>query len=789
MNMMFWALLALLFGGVAASAVMAVPALRRRWIMPSLLRAFKARLPAMSPTEREALEAGTVWWEGQLFRGAPNWRTLLGYTPPKLSAEEEAFLNGPVEELCRQLDDWQITEELHDLPPHVWQFLKEGGFFGMIIPRRYGGQEFSALAHSAVVMKIASRSLTAAVTVMVPNSLGPAELLLHYGTQAQKDHYLPRLARGLEIPCFALTGPEAGSDASSIPDRGIVCQGEYEGRKVLGIRLTWEKRYITLGPVATVLGLAFRLYDPQKLLGDKEDLGITLALIPTHHPGVIIGRRHFPLNIPFMNGPNSGRDVFIPLDWVIGGRERVGQGWRMLMECLAAGRSISLPALAVGAAKLTCRATGAYARVRKQFKTPIGRFEGVQEALARMAGYTYLMDATRRLTAGALDLGEKPSVVSAIAKYNLTERMRKIVNDAMDVHGGHGICLGPRNFLARAYQAIPISITVEGANILTRNLITYGQGALRCHPFLIAEMRAAQHPEPTQALRDFDRAVLGHVKYTMRNALRAVWLAWSGGFFSATPGGMERAYYRRVTRVASAFALVSDMALLLLGGTLKRKEFLSGRLADVLSQLYLSSCALKRFVDEGRPAEDFPLLEWSVQDSLVSAQTALENLLTNFPQPVLGWLLKRVLFPWGRPFQPPSDALTQQIATLLLRPSATRERLTAGIFQPSETATALGRLDSAFQLAALSDEIEKKLAAAQKTGTLTGRDEAALLQQAMDRGIISVDEFAHMQRMLALRTEIIKVDDFPADYWGHSPHKEDTTWHTPLPTACVPSTS
>jgi acyl-CoA dehydrogenase len=519
----------------ATALVLNVRPLRRRLISRPLFAIFRQLLPPMSQTEREALEAGSVWWEAELFGGAPRWHRLMAIPPPALSPEEQAFLDGPVEELCRMLDDWDITHTRKDLPPEVWRFIKEKGFWGLIIPKRYGGLEFSAQAHSAVVMKVASRSIVAGVTVMVPNSLGPAELLLHYGTEEQKNYYLPRLARGEEVPCFALTNPEAGSDASSIPDRGVVCRGSHGGREVLGIRLNWEKRYITLGPVATVLGLAFRLFDPDHLLGEKEDLGITLALIPTDTPGIEIGERHNPLDIPFQNGPNRGRDVFIPLEWVIGGREGIGHGWRMLMERLAVGRGISLPALSTATGKFASRATGAYARIRKQFKLPIGRFEAVQEALARIAGYTYLMDAARTLTARAVDLGERPAVVSAIVKYQLTEHMRRVVNDAMDIQGGSGICLGPRNFMGRVYQAVPISITVEGANLLTRALIIYGQGAVRCHPYLHEEIRACAEPDPSRALDAFDRALIGHIGFVIRNAARALALGLTDGRLARVP--------------------------------------------------------------------------------------------------------------------------------------------------------------------------------------------------------------------------------------------------------------
>src|SRR6478735_6228069 len=503
---------------VVAAAVLNLAFLRRALITNQILAVYRRILPDMSQTEKEAIDAGTVWWDGDLFSGKPDWDKLLAVPAPKLSEEEQAFLDGPVEELCAMCDDWEITHERQDLPPQVWQFIKDKGFLGMIIPKKFGGLGFSALAHSAVVMKLSTRSSATAITVMVPNSLGPGELLLHYGTDEQKNYYLPRLAKGLEVPCFALTNPEAGSDAGAIPDFGIVCKAMHEGREVLGVRLTWEKRYITLGPVATILGMAFKLFDPDKLLGGKEDVGITLALIPTSHKGVNIGRRHIPLSSAFQNGPNSGKDVFVPLSWLIGGEAMVGKGWRMLVECLAAGRSISLPSLSMAAGKMCTRATGAYARVRSQFKTPIGRFEGVEEPLARIGGNTYLMDATRRMTMVALDSGEKPSVISAICKYHMTERMRMILNDAMDIHGGKAIMMGPNNYLGHAYGNVPIAITVEGANILTRSMIIFGQGAIRCHPFVLKEIAAAGAND----LRAFDAALWGHIGFTVSNALRSL---------------------------------------------------------------------------------------------------------------------------------------------------------------------------------------------------------------------------------------------------------------------------
>ena len=735
-----------------------LPVLRRTLISDRVFSIFKKIMPSMSSTEREALEAGSVWWDGELFSGKPDWTKLLDTPAPRLSPEERAFIEGPTETLCRMIDDWAITQEDRDLPPEVWAYIKDQGFFGMIIPKTYGGLEFSALAHSAVVMKISSRSITAAVTVMVPNSLGPSELLLRYGTEQQKNHYLPRLAKGKDVPCFALTSPEAGSDAAAMTDSGVVCRAEFDGEEnVLGIRLNWEKRYITLGPVATVLGLAFKLYDPDHLLGEKTELGISCALIPVNTPGVDIGNRHFPLNQAFMNGPNRGRDVFIPMDWLIGGEKRAGQGWRMLMECLAAGRSISLPALSTGAGKLASRATGAYARVRKQFKTPIGHFEGVEEALARIAGLTYMMDAARTLTAVAVDLGESPSVISAVVKYHLTENMRQVVNDAMDIHGGSGICMGPRNLMGRVYQSIPIGITVEGANILTRSLIIFGQGAIRCHPFVFREMQAVANDDTTE----FDRAFWGHVGFAMSNAARSLWLGLTAAKLVASPvRGPSRPCYQQLTRMSAAFALVSDAALLVLGGSLKRREKLSGRLADVLSYLYLASAALKRFEDQGRPPKDVPLLQWVCDHALYQMQGSLNGLLKNFPNRSVAWVLRRLVFPFGKPYAGPTDKLGHCCADILLSPSEARDRLTHGLYVPTEPDQALARLEQALDLQISLVPLEKRLRAAFKSGELVATNEAALWQQAVDKRVIDEQEFAQWRAADAARREAIMVDEF-----------------------------
>jgi len=752
-----------------------IPALRRSLISDRVLPLLRKALPPMSQTEKEALDAGTVWWDGDLFSGRPDWDKLHAMALPQLSAEEQAFLDGPVEQLCQMLDDWHITEERRDLPPDVWQFIKDNGFFGMIIPKSYGGLEFSALAHSSVVMKVSSRSVSSAVTVMVPNSLGPAELLLHYGTDAQKDYYLPRLAKGLEVPCFALTGPTAGSDAASIPDNGVVCMAEFEGQQVLGIRLNWDKRYITLGPVATVLGLAFRLYDPDHLIGQVEDIGITCALIKTDTKGVTIGNRHAPLNMAFMNGPNQGKDVFIPMDWVIGGQAQVGQGWRMLMECLAAGRSISLPALSVGAGKLVSRATGAYSRIRKQFNTPIGMFEGVEEPLARIAANTYLMDAARVMTAAAVDLGEKPSVISAIAKYNMTERMRKIVNDAMDVQGGSGICMGPRNFLARVYQSIPISITVEGANILTRTMITFGQGAIRCHPYVLKEMEAAQDEDQQRGASNFDKALFGHIGFTTSNAARTLWLGLTGAQLQSAPkSGPEAYYYQQATRMSAAFALVADIVMLTLGGDLKRKEKFSGRLADMLSQLYLISATLKRFHDQGSPKEDLPLLQWACDDALYQIQESLRGLLRNLPLRPLASVLRFMIMPWGKSYHLPEDHLGHKAASLLLSPSGARDRLTKGIYVPSDESEALGRLESALQKVIDAEAVERMLRSAVKSGRLTKMREDELVDAGVAEGVIDAHDAELVKAAIAARREVIKVDDFSPDYWNRDNRNKES---------------
>ncbi|HEU4624973.1 MAG TPA: acyl-CoA dehydrogenase [Steroidobacteraceae bacterium] len=747
---------------VAALWLLNVRPLRKALITRRFMKTYLKLLPTMSQTEREALEAGTVWWDGELFTGAPKWSKLLSAKPPQLSAEEQAFLDGPCEELCRMLDDWDITHKRGDMPPHVWEFLKTKGFFAMIIAKKYGGLEFSAYAHSCVLAKIASRSVTASSTVAVPNSLGPAELLNHYGTEEQKNYYLPRLARGEEVPCFALTGPRAGSDAASLPDTGVVCKGQWQGREIVGIKLNFSKRYITLAPVATVIGLAFRLFDPEKLLGDQTDIGITCALIPRNTPGVTIGRRHFPINIPFQNGPIQGRDVFVPLDFIIGGPKMAGQGWRMLVEQLSVGRCISLPSNATGGAKAATWATGAYGRIRRQFNMPVGKFEGVENIIARMAGLTYTMDAARSVTAGAIDGGERPSVPSAMLKYHVTEMGRVVANDAMDVHGGKGICLGPRNYLGRGYESVPIAITVEGANILTRNLIIFGQGAVRCHPFVLREMTAARNPDRAKGVDEFDRALFGHIGFTISNAVRSFIMALTHARFARTPvSGPTARYYQHIVRFSASFAFAVDVAMLTLGGYLKKKENLSARLGDVLSCMYLASMVLKHYENQGRHEADLPIVEWACRHLLYTAQEQLHSFLRNFPNRLLGGIMRFVIFPRGLVYSAPSDRLGHAIAELVSSPSDARERLCHFIYKTIEPSNPLGLLQEALVLSQTAEPIEKRIRVeGVKTGKITALDLPGQIQQALALGIISETEAATLREYDRKVMDIINVDDF-----------------------------
>jgi len=736
--------------------------LRIRMLTRPFMKKYRKLLPAMSSTESEALDAGTVWWDGELFTGGPDWPKLMSARAPVLTPAEQAFLDGPCEELCAMIDDWDITHRRADIPKAVWAFIKSRGFFAMIIPRRYGGLEFSAYAHSCVLIKIASRSGTVSSTIAVPNSLGPAELLLHYGTEAQKNHYLPRLARGEDVPCFALTGPRAGSDAASIPDTGIICKGPWQGGEIIGIRLNFSKRYITLAPVATVIGLAFRLYDPEHLMGEKTDLGITCALIPRDTPGVAIGRRHFPLNIPFQNGPIQGHDVFLPLDAIIGGFATAGQGWRMLVEQLSVGRCISLPSSATGGACAAVYASGAYARIRRQFNTPIGSFEGIEQVLARMAARTYIIDAARSVTAGAIDGGEKPSVPSAMLKYHATEIGRMIANDAMDVHGGKGICLGPKNYLGRGYQIVPIGITVEGANILTRNLIIFGQGAVRCHPFVLKEMNAAKNPNREVGVREFDAAVVGHVGFAISNAVRSLVLGLTSARFTRVPDtGATVRFFQHVNRYSASFALATDVAMLALGGYLKKKETLSARLGDVLSSMYLASMVLKHHENQGHPQDDLPLVEWACRSLLYQAQEQLHLFLRNFPNRPLALFMRLCIFPRGLAYSPPSDRLGHAVGDLVMNPSAARDRLSAHIYKTAAAHNPLGQLQEALLLTADAEPLEKRIRVhGVKTGRVTALDLPGQIAQSLSLGIISDSEAALLRDYDAKVQDIIGVDDF-----------------------------
>jgi len=754
----------------AISALIFIPLNVRPWrqrlISLPILHFYRKVMPTMSKTEREALAAGTVSWEGDLFSGAPQWDKLLALPKPSLSKEEQAFMDGPVQTLCDMIDDWDITHVRADLPPALWQYIREQGFFGLIIPKSFGGKEFSAYAHSQIIMKIYGVSNTVASTVSVPNSLGPAELLLHYGTEEQKNYYLPRLASGEEIPCFALTGPSAGSDAGAIPDRGTVCWREYEGKKTLGINLKIDKRYITLAPVATVIGLAFKLYDPEHLLGKKENIGITCALIPRSTPGLEIGRRHFPLNVPFQNGPIRGDNIFIPIEWIIGGAEMAGHGWQMLMECLAAGRAISLPASSVGNSKSMAFSCGGYARIRRQFNTPIGKFEGIEEPLARIVGNTYIIDSARTLAAVCIDQGAKPAIASAIVKYHTTELGRRVVNDAMDIHGGKGICLGPKNYLARSYQSAPIPITVEGANILSRCLIIFGQGAIRCHPFLFDELEAAKLSDPKLSLQKFDKALFGHFAYTISNFVRTLVLGLTCGVFVRAPKGNTQRYFQYATRFSAAFALVSDICLITLGGALKRKESLSGRLGDILSYLYLLSAVLKQYHDQESLAEDKPIITWTIKTLLHQIQQKFAELCQNFPVKGLGAILSWMIFPFGKHFNKPSDHLSQKLAQMVLAPTGSRARLTEGAFISTTANKGLALIEDALLKTIATEPIEKAIRSARRDDLVQGDTFMEQANSALEKNIISVEQCELVLEADAARKLVIAVDDFAPEELG-----------------------
>lgn len=737
----------------------AIKPLRRELLSKHLFKVVSKAMPAMSSTEREALEAGTVSWEGDIFSGAPNFALLRSAPAVSLTPEEQAFLDGPVNELCAMLDDWDITHIRTDLPPEVWQFIKEHRFLGMIIPKRYGGLEFSATAQMSILVKVYGRSITAATTISVPNSLGPAELLLKYGTEEQKNHYLPRLADGREIPCFALTGPNAGSDAASIPDQGIVCRQEFNGEQILGVRLNWNKRYITLCPVATVIGLAFRMFDPDNLLGKGEDIGITCALIPADTHGVVKGRRHFPLNMGFLNGPTQGKDVFVPMDYLIGGVEMAGHGWSMLMECLSAGRAISLPSSASGGAQTIALASGAYARVRKQFNQSIGKFEGIEEPLARIAANTYILDASLTMAAAAIDHGAKPSVVGAILKYHTTERARQLACDAMDIHGGKGICLGPNNYLGRGYQGTPIGITVEGANILTRSLIIFGQGAIRCHPYVFKELESVRNND----LTEFDRVFFGHTGFVIANFTKSLIFGWTDALFTRAPASSVKRYYQLVHKYSTNLAFLADFSMMVLGGELKRKEKLSARLGDMLSCLYMASAVLKRFYEDGEPPADLPLVEWSCQQLLHECEAAMQGVIINFPARWARVFLHLILKPFGNIRNKPDDKLGHLLARILIEPNETRNRLTRLVYSKASDNCPLGRLEEAFHKICAVEELERKVMKAAKEHVLKSLTFREQIAEAFQCGILTAIESKQLEEAEMARQDIIKVDDFADD--------------------------
>ncbi len=760
---------------VLALAAMTVPSLRRTAIIEPAFRLVKKILPKVSDTEQVALDAGTIGFDAQLFSGKPDWSELRAIPPIILSDEEKAFLNGPCEELCKMINDWSIRHYDKEVPDEIWDFVGRHGFLGMLISKEHGGLGFSAQAQSLILGKISSRSPDVATIVMVPNSLGPGELIEKYGTDEQKEHYLPRLAKGKEIPCFSLTGPTSGSDAATMRDVGYVEKGLHEGVEVLGVRLSWDKRYITLGPKATLVGLAFELFDPEELLDDKikragDQIGITLALIPADHPGVNIGRRHLPTGSAFPNGPNSGTDVFIPIDWIIGGEAMVGQGWRMLMECLSAGRAISLPASGAAGTKAMLRFTSAYGTIRKQFGYSVARMEGIEEPMARIVEAAYVNEASRAVTAALVSRGEKPAVISALMKYNATERMRQSVNDAMDIHGGRGICDGPSNYLQSAYQMVPVGITVEGANILTRSLITFSQGALRSHPFLYKEVQAAQDEDAEAGLEAFETAFCGHISYSLSNAFGAFFHNMTGGIFGNVP---EKAYgtsyyYRQLWRACRSFAFTADLTVALLGGDMKRKQKLTGRMADALSELYMLSCLLKRYEDDGKPPEDKAVLTLSAQNSLYRFQQALRGTIDNFPVAWARILMRVIVFPLGAPYKPASDKLGHEVVKAVLNPGEHRDRLTRYMYVSHDVNDPTGILEVTLTKMVAAEAAEKKLEKAIRAGTVRRYHGIDWIGDAVTKNVLTEREAQSLRELESLVAKVIAVDHFdPAEVKPH----------------------
>ncbi|HLD84772.1 MAG TPA: acyl-CoA dehydrogenase [Coxiellaceae bacterium] len=754
---LFWIIYAALF------IVLNVQPLRRHLLSRYIFQIYRNVMPVLSNTEREALHAGSVGWEADLFSGMPRWEKLQDSKISTLSDEERAFLAGPVEQFCEMVNGWEMYRTMN-IPTAMLDFLRKNGFLGMIIPKKYGGLAFSHFAHSQVITKLASASCAAAILTSVPNSLGPAELLLHYGTEEQRQYYLPRLARGDDVPCFALTSPVAGSDAAAIEDYAIVCEAEFNGKKQLCLRLNWNKRYITLAPVATLLGLAFKLYDPDHLLGSQEYLGITCALVPTNIKGVEIGRRHAPLRSPFPNGPTKGKDVIVPLDAIIGGVAMAGQGWRMLMECLAAGRGISLPSMATGGARIAALATGAYARIRRQFNTSIANFGGIEEALARVASNVYQMEAMRIFTVSVLDQGQRPAVASAIAKYHATEMGRRTVNDAMDIHGGKGICMGPSNYLGQGYIELPVSITVEGANILTRSMIIFGQGAVRCHPYVLNEMLAALENDAGIGLQKFDQAIFGHFGFVISNKVRAFVLGLTNGYWARAPKGQLRRYYQQFSRFSAALSFMADVAMMTMGGALKRAEKLSARFGDLLSYLYIGSTVLKFFEDSGYPAQEFPIVQWICEDLLFKMQTQLNGILENVENPVIAAVCRIVVFPRGCYLRAPTDRLGATVAKLLTEPGSFRERMAKNLYYTPNENNPAARLENILEQVIAVESIEKRLAQARKEYHVQLKTREEWIAVALKEKVISNDEAKKVTDAFAAKMSAVNVDDFTADF-------------------------
>ncbi len=747
-------------------ALLSIPSIRRQFVVEPVFAQVQKILPKVSDTEAQALEAGTVGFDAELFSGTPDWAKLQSIPPIQLSGEEQAFLDGATEQLCAMIDDWQVRHAEREIPEPIWDFVKQNGFLGMLISKEHGGLGFSAQAQSLILGKIASRSPDVVTIVMVPNSLGPGELIEKYGTDEQKHHYLPRLAKGLEVPCFSLTGPTSGSDAATMRDIGYVTKGTHEGRETLGIRLSWDKRYITLGPKATLVGLAFHLFDKDNLLGRGPEPGITLALIPANHPGVNIGRRHLPSGAAFPNGPNWGNDVFIPMDWVIGGDKMAGQGWRMLMECLSAGRAISLPSSATAGAKTMLRVTSAYARIRKQFGLPVSRMEGIEEPLVRIIETAYVNEAARAMTASMVSRGEKPSVISALMKYQTTEKMRRSVNDAMDIHGGRAICDGPSNYLQSAYQMVPVGITVEGANILTRTLITFAQGALRSHPYLYREVQSAQNPDRARGLDDFETAFDGHIAFSLSNATGAFFHNITGGILASAPDTAQRMsiWYRQLSRASRSFAFVADLTVALLGGGLKTKQKITGRLADALSELYMLSAVLKRYDDDGRPQGDHLIVELAAQNGLHRFQEAIGGTIDNFPARWVRPLMRVVVFPLGRRFKPAPDALGKAVARHVLEPGSVRDRLTRHIYVSKDVNDPTGLLEVTLEKVIAAEPVEKKLEKAIRDGVVLRYHGIDWFADAVTQGVLTPAEADQLREIERLVAKVIAVDHFdPAE--------------------------